>query len=247
MHASSAINTHEQQVIRQIAEWRMQRRARIGSLLNHLSRPFGWGLSRLLPKSAINAAISGAYSASQWLAASHGGPHDVSELRRRSLELSDSLAARVRRSAQRAAFINGAVTGMAGFLFAPVDVGALTLIALNAIHRTGQCYGYQLAEPEDRPYVLAILMLAGTDALSERRQLVARLQDFRSWVFTRTVESLAMETLTRQFVQITALEAVPGIGMAIGSAMNLAFIRQVLGDCQRVFQQRWLSDNGRFA
>lgn len=253
MQSPRAITDYERTVIREISVWKTQRRARLGRFLDLFIRPIGWSLSRLMPQSAINAAISAAYSTSQWLANSKrtlpdAEPVDVSaNLQRNSLEHGDRLAAQVRRAAQTAAFINGAVTGIAGVLLAPIDVGALTLIALNAIHRTGHCYGYVLDQPEDRSYVLAILMLAGTDALCERQQIFARLQDFRSWVFIRTVESLAMESLTRQFVQITALESVPGIGMAIGSAVNVSFMGRVLTDCQRVFQQRWLQENGRLA
>jgi hypothetical protein len=247
-----AVNTYELQVIRQIDAWKTQGSGRLGNVLNRLSRPIGWGLSRLMPESAINAAISAAYWTSQWLADSQRvepllGPTRIADLRGKSLELSDGLAARVRHVAQTAAFIDGAVTGMAGLLLAPVDVGALTVVALNAIHRTGHCYGFSLDQPEDRPYVLAILMLAGTDAVHERQQLFARLQDFRGWVLARTIETIAMESLTRQFVQLTALEAIPGIGIALGAAVNLFFIRRVLTDCQRVFQQRWLQENGRIS
>src|SRR6202007_279727 len=108
----------------------------------------------------------------------------------KSLQLCDGLGAQVRRVAQTAAIIDGGGTGMGGFLLAPADVGILTIVALNAIHRTGRCYGFSLDQPEDRPYVLAILMLAGTDGVRERQQLFAHLQDFRGWVVARTIESI---------------------------------------------------------
>src|SRR5262249_37782372 len=64
-------------------------------------------------------------------------------------------------------------------------------------------------------------------------------------VLARTIEAIAIESLTRQFMQLAVLESIPGIGIALGAAFNVAFIRRVLTDCQRVFQQRWLLENDR--
>jgi hypothetical protein len=244
------VNTYEREVIRKIAAWKTKRTAPLRNVFDRLTRPVGWGLNRVLPASAINAAISAACSTSQWLAEVHGsirhpGLSHATDRRGQSLELCDRLAARVGRVAQTAALINGAVTGMAGFLFVPVDVGTLTIVALSAIHRTGQCYGFSLDQASDRPYVRAILMLAGTDTLRERQELFAHLEDFRGWVLARTIEAIAIESLTRRFMQLAVLESIPGIGVALGAAFNVAFIRRVLTDCQRVFQHRWLLENGR--
>ena len=244
------VNAYEREVIRKIAAWKTRRTAPLRNVFDRLSRPLAWGLNRVLPASAINAAISAACSTSQWLAEVHGSTRlpslsHTTDCSRQSLELCDRLAARVGRVAQTAALLDGAVTGMAGFLLAPVDVGTLTIVALSAIHRTGQCYGFSLDQASDRPYVLAILMLAGTDSLHERQQLLAQLEDFRGWVLARTIEAIAIESLTRQFMQLAVLESIPGIGIALGAAFNVAFIRRVLTDCQRVFQQRWLLENDR--
>ena len=120
---------------------------------------------------------------------------------------------------------------------------ALIIITLSAIQRTAQCYGYPLDQPEDRPYLLAILMLAGATTLPERRALLSDLKDFRKWVLARTIESVAMETFTKQMIRIAVWESIPGIGAAIGGVANLAFVRQSLVDSQHVFQERWLQEN----
>jgi hypothetical protein len=125
-----------------------------------------------------------------------------------------------------------------------IDVAALLIITLSGLQRTGQCYGYALDQPEDRQYLLAILMLAGARTLPERQELLSHLKDVRKWVLARTIESVVIESLTKQMIRIALLESVPGIGAAIGAAANVAFVRQALTDGQRVFQERWLQESG---
>jgi hypothetical protein len=241
-------NPYEAGVIRQIAAWQTQRPALFNRLAGGASRPLSRFLGRLIPETSIRAAVSSAYECSTWLAnpgwlksAARGVSLD--ELRTASLELSDALADRIGGVTQVSAFVGGAVTGAGGLFSAPVDVGMLMMIALNGIRRVGHCYGYPLDQPEDRPYVLAILMLAGTQDLRARQELMGPLGDFKNWVLARSIESVAVDRLTGQFVRIAGMEAFPGLGAIVGAALNLAFMRQVLIDAKRVFQQRWLGDN----
>src|SRR5262249_36259826 len=143
------VKAYEREVIRKIAAWKTRRTSRLRNICDRLSRPLGWGLNRVLPASAINAAISAACSTSQWLAEVHGstrlpGVSHATDRSGQSLELCDRLAARVGRVAQAAALLDGAVTGMAGFLLAPVAVGTRTFVALRRIHRTGRGYAFWL-------------------------------------------------------------------------------------------------------
>jgi hypothetical protein len=240
MHPFSA---YEQHVVREIAAWNSAPSLVLDRLLQRFSRPIRRGLSRLASSTAVIAAFDSACSIShRYVNSPHPDPLFVESMARggSSLEVSDQLALRVRQTAQVAAFLGGAVTGAVGFLFAPIDIAALTLMSVTTIYRMARCYGFSLERDEDRPYVLTILVLAGTSDLRERGQLVAQLQEMHHWVFIRTAQLFALEGVTRQLIQLATLESVPGIGMIVGAAANLSFMRRVLTDCQRIFQQRWL-------
>jgi hypothetical protein len=60
-----------------------------------------------------------------------------------------------------------------------------------------------------------------------------------------TVEAVLIEGLSKQLIQIASLEAIPGIGAAIGSTTNLLFSRQVTRSARCIFQERWLRAHDR--
>src|SRR4029077_7223836 len=121
-----------------------------------------------------------------------GGVTALDELQHKSLELSDSLTNQIATGSQAIAAVDGAVTGAGGFMLAAADVGALAVVALRAIHRTGHCYGYPLDQPNDRAYVLGILMVAGIKSPVERLEILGKLQQVEHWVLAETIEALAL-------------------------------------------------------
>src|SRR5262249_54025458 len=121
---------------------------------------------------------------------------------------------------------------------------ALALTAMNAIRRTGHCYGFALDRPQDRAYILSLLVLAGAGRPGDRQKQMVRLEELENWVSARAMESLAIDALANTFSRLACVEAVPGAGAVLGSAFNVAYIRQVLSDSRRFFQERWLRANG---
>lgn len=244
------LNTYETRIVQEIAAWKGERLGLYGRVTNQITRPFAWALKYAIPEMAARKAIEAAYATSDWLASpaeaiDKGDVENLEELQHKSLELSDQLADRIGLGSQAVAFVDGAVTGAGGFLLAAADVGALAVVALRAIHRLGHCYGYPLDQPQDRAYVLGILMVAGIKSPVERLELLGKLEQVETWVLAETVEALAIESLSKQFVKLASLEAVPGLGAIIGSAANVVFVRQVLNAARRVFQERWLRGNGK--
>ncbi len=242
------VPAYELAVIREIEVWMTTRPSTFARVLCQVSRPLASAASHVIPKSILRGALSSTYCASRWLAdpravVKAAGIENLQHLRTRSLKLSDDLTRQTSRTTQVIAVLDGVVTGTGGLFLAPLDVAALMFIALHGIHRTGQCYGYALDQPQDRAYVLAILTLAGTQSLRARRELNGGLGDLRGWVLARSIETIALETLTQQFLRLLCVESIPGFGAVVGSLANLAFIRQVLVDSRRIFQQRWLRDN----
>lgn len=241
---------YEARIIREIAAWKGERLGLYSRVTSSVTRPFAWALRQVIPEVAARKAIAAAYATSDWLASpaeviEKGGVESLEELQHKSLELSDRLADRIGLGSQAVAFVDGVVTGAGGFLLAAADVGALAVVALRAIHRLGHCYGYPLDQPPDRAYVLGILMVAGIKSPDERLEVLGKLERVEHWMLAETVEALAMESLSKQLVKLASLEAVPGIGAFFGSAANVVFVRQVLNAARRVFQERWLRENGK--
>lgn len=244
------LTDYESRIVQEIATWKGERLGLYGRVSNGLTRPLAWALKKVIPEIAARKAIESAYATSDWLASPaevlhKGGVQNLEELQHKSLELSDRLANTIGLGSQAVAFVDGAVTGAGGFLLAAADVGALAVVALRAIHRLGHCYGYALDQPGDRAYVLGILMIAGIKSPTERVELLGKLQQVEHWALAETVEALALEGLSKQFIKLASLEAVPGVGAIFGSAANVIFVRQVLTAGRHVFQERWLRANGK--
>jgi hypothetical protein len=244
------VTQYEAGIIREIASWKAEKHDPYHRLTAGLTRPLARGLQHVIPQSTARAAIETAYNTSKWLASSadileKGGVGSVDELRHKSLELSDQLADVVGHESQTMAAVDGAVTGAGGVLLSVADVGMLAVLALRAVHRTGQCYGYSLDRPEDRAYALGILMLAGLKSHAERLEVMGKLRNVEQWALGEAVEAVAIERIAQKLIEVASLESIPGLGLVLGSASNLYFIRQVLRAARHVFQERWLRENGK--
>jgi hypothetical protein len=244
------LSDYEARIVEEIATWKGERMGLYGRVTGKVTRPFAWVLRHMVPEIAARKAIEAAYATSDWLASpaevlKKGGVGNLEDLQHKSLELSDRLADGIGLGSQSVAAVDGALTGAGGFLLAVADVGALAVVALRAIHRVGHCYGYPLDRSQDRAYVLGILMVAGIKSPAERIELLGKLQQVENWVLAETVEALALESLSKQFIKLASLEAVPGVGAVFGSAANVVFVRQVLRTARHIFQERWLRGNGK--
>jgi hypothetical protein len=245
------LTDYEAAVVQAIATWKNEPLSLYTRMANRATRPLANLFSRFVPRAVGVQGVSAAYAASNWLV----GPEEVlkraglptlDELRAQPLEFCDKLAGQVDRNSQTFAAVDGAVTGAGGFLLAAADVAALTMIVLRAIRRTGQCYGYVLDQPQDRPYVLGILMVACTRSPTERLELLGKLSNIEKWLVNGTVEAVLIEGLSKQLLKLASVEAIPVIGALMGSTANLVFCRHVTRSARCVFQERWLIERGRY-
>ncbi|MFO0919511.1 MAG: EcsC family protein [Planctomycetaceae bacterium] len=213
---TTPLSDYEAQVVQEIAAWKAGDAGLFNKLTNKLTMPVAWTLQHVIPESAARSAIETAYATSDWLASpkdllERAQVDSIHELPRTDLKLCDDLAVHVARGSQAAAAIDGAVTGAGGALLAAADVGALGVLAMRAIQRTGHCYGQPLDQPHERFYVMGILLVATTKSSSERLEYLGQLQDLERWFLAETVEAIAIERLTIQLLEIASLETVPGI------------------------------------
>jgi hypothetical protein len=244
------LTEYEAKVVAQIATWKAEKTGLYTQLTSRLTKPVASAIQYVIPEVAARKAVEAAYATSDWLAnpdeiIKKGRVRSLDELQHKSLELSDRLADQIGSGSMTIAAIDGAVTGAGGFFLAAADVGALAILALRAIHRTGHCYGFPLDQPRDQSWVLGILLVVGTKSAVERLEVLGKLHNVQNWVMAETVEALAMERFSRELVELASLGAVPGIGAFVGTATNLLFIRQVLQAAQHVFQERWLRENSK--
>ena len=119
------------------------------------------------------------------------------------------------------------------------------MLSLRAIHRTSYCYGFELDRPQDRPYLLGVLLAATAKSADERRELLDKLKDVETSFLGEALEAVAVNNISARLLRIASLEAIPWIGTVFGSAANLAYMQQVTIGARRIFQERWLRTQGK--
>ena len=124
------------------------------------------------------------------------------------------------------------------------DVPILIVLALRTIRKIGHCYGYTLADEQGRKFSLGILSIAMSGSLDVRRQRLDRLRDLEDQVGEETEQEICMQEALSLICQLELFEEVPGAGAVSGAVLNLLFMRRVVVAARRVFQERWLRDNG---
>jgi hypothetical protein len=92
---------------------------------------------------------------------------------------------------------------------------------------------------------VGILITAISGSLETRRQRLGQIRELEDLLLEETQEEiLAEEALTFLF-QLEEFEEVPGVGAISGGLLNLAFMHRVDVTARRIFQERWLRDNGK--
>jgi hypothetical protein len=161
------------------------------------------------------------------------------------MEECDRLAGRVATSARVISLVEGAVTGAGGVVTTVADIPLLFVLSLRTIQKIGHCYGYALDQAGDRNYVLAVLITATSGSLGSKRERLARLHGLKDWFIEMTQEEVIADEMLSLLFQLEVFEEIPGIGIVSGAVLNLFFSRKVDITARRVFQERWLRDNGK--
>jgi hypothetical protein len=173
------------------------------------------------------------------------GVSDIADLRNGHLEECDRLARRTGRSAQVLAIAEGAATGAGGVWTTLLDVPLLFVLGLRTIRKMGCGYGYHLEQAKDRMFVLGVLLVALSGSLEIRRERLQRLRELEEMLVEETVEGVLVEEIVSFIFQLEVFDSVPGIGAISGAVLNMAFMHQVDNTARRIFQERWLRDNGK--
>jgi hypothetical protein len=244
------LTAYETEQIGQIAAWKSKPVNPIAELWNVVVLQAAKAATLFIPEALVRSAIELSYRAAQELSPpesiSHqAGVNDLRELRKRPLEECDRLAQRVGAAARTLATVEGAATGLGGPLTTLIDVPLLFVSALRTIVRISQCYGYPADEPNDRFFNLGVLTIATAGSLATRLERLEQLRDLEQVLVEETqVEMIRSELLSFLF-QLEVFEDIPGVGVISGAFLNQSFMQRIDVTARRVFQERWLRDNGK--
>jgi EcsC protein family len=204
----------------------------------------------LIPDRTVRYAVELSYGAAHKLApprsiARQASIRRLEDLRERSLDECDGLTQQVMVSARALATMEGLATGAGGPWTTLIDVPLLFASALRTIIRIGQCYGYPTDGPEDRYFILGILTIATAGSLATRIERLEQLQDLEKLLIEEIQVDMIRSELLSFLFQLEVFEEIPGVGIISGSVLNISFMNKVAVASRRVFQERWLRDNGK--
>lgn len=264
------LSEYENKQVELIKDWEQQVPGVVSKGVGLLAKPAVWLVQKVVPQSAIKAALNAANGAGKKLADESdilrdGNVTTIEALRSRSLETSDRLANEVHNWAIGMATAEGGAAGVTGVAGIAVDVPAILTLALRTIHKIGLCYGYRADTKEEQDFVLSILSAAGSNSQKEKTQALLALKTIEVVVQKQTWKEIerragqqagkelgiiAIKNLCKQLgINLTkrkALQVIPGVGAAVGAAVNADFLRDVGYAARRVYQKRWLEENGKW-
>ena len=262
------LGEYEQEQIRAINEWRLEKPTVINTALSYVMFPISIFIQALVSESAIRSAIDGTSAAAEWLADEgdilrKGEVSDIEVLKSKGLMLSDKLANEIHNWAIGIASAEGVGSGSLGIFGLAIDIPFIITFALRTIHKIGFCYGYKTKYEENKHFVLALLSAASANTANEKAEAVKILRAIDVMIAKQTLKTVAEKAAQRQLskeavlismnklgrqlgLNITkrkALQALPAIGAVVGGSVNAWFIKDVGWAARRAFQERWLIEN----
>ena len=263
-------SNYEDSQVKAIVEWKNTEPSVVSQGLGVLATPLTWTLKKVIPESAMKAVLNGANSAGGFLADEgdilrDAGVGSIEELRHKDLKVSDELANSVHNWAIGIAAGEGAVTGAGGIGTIAADIPAVLTLALRTIHKIALCYGYKADSEDEKNFVLNVLSAAGSNSMAEKNEALLALKAIQVIIHKNTWKAIeqkaaasagkeaaivAIRGLCKQlginFTKRKAMQVIPLIGAGIAAAVNADFLRDVGYAARRSYQQRWLSDNGKW-
>jgi EcsC protein family len=248
--AKRKLTAYESEQVERIAAWKSKPPNPFDEMAKKITGPVAHWVERLIPDAAIRVAIERAYDLSQRVAGQEdikrqAGVTDLAELRKKPLEECDQLAVRVSRFATGLALAEGAATGAGGFLTTFIDGPLLFVLTLRTIMRIGHCYGYALDHRRDQAFVLGVYLTAVSGTLHTKRRRLEELKELEELLISETQREILAEEFVSFVFQLEIFEEVPGVGAVSGALLNLGVMRKAETTARRVFQERWLRDNGK--
>jgi len=243
------LTDYESDQVRQIAVWKAQPPNPFAEIFHRITAPGVKLVEKVIPDSLVRAAIERSFDLAEKLAGKNdvkrqAGVRALHDLRKKPLEECDHLALQTGRLSHVYAVAEGAATGAGGIWTTLIDIPLLFILALRTVLRTGYCYGFPL-DRRDRHFIIAVMTAAISGIPEMRRKRLDEIHELEDRLIEGVQEDLLSEELLSILFQLEIFESVPGIGAISGAVINLAFMHRVAATAHRVFQERWLRDNGK--
>jgi EcsC protein family len=248
--ARARLTAYESAQVSQIAGWKSKPPNPFFKMIRKITMPGAKVIDRILPDEMVRVAIDKAYQLAVKLAGKEdikkrAGVGDLTDLRKKPLEDCDRMAFQVGVFSQVLATAEGAATGAGGMLTTLLDIPLMFVLSLRTILKIGHCFGYPLDQHKDERFVLGVLIAATSGTLAARRLRLDQLHALEDMIIEESQEEILADEVFAILFQLQVFESVPGLGTISGAALNLAFMRSVDNVARRVFQERWLRENGR--
>lgn len=260
---------YEQKQLSEIEEWEKRAPSSLSKALGFLASPLVWAAKQVIPESAMEQALQGAFGA----AGAFSGSDDllkesallgftagtIGDLAKAPLHVCDSLAQNVEKWAKGLGAAEGAVTGISGLPGLAVDIPAVIILAIRTIRKMGFCYGFDTSLEDERSFVLQVLSAGAANSLDEKHQAVASAGSFTGKsadkekavtagternIFSKEGFTAAVRNLAKQLaINLTrrkAAQTIPFVGGGVAAAMNVLFIGDVSEAARRLYQKRRL-------
>lgn len=265
-----AITSHEREQSKQIQLWKNQEPSVVDKTIGVVIEPLAWMVRQVVPDDALLGALKMARQLSTMTVDTadvlrEASAKDILELRSKDLELSDRLADEVHNWGIGLAAASGAGTGAFGIFGAPVDIPTLVIISLRTIEKIGVCYGYECKTQADEDFIMGIIAAAGANTIEDKLAALTAIRAIETVLIKQTWKKMAETAAKNHFskesaiiglravakqlsINITkrkALAAIPFIGSLVGGSMNAWYLRDIGWAARRVFQERWLMENGK--
>ena len=244
------LTAYEKQQVEQIAAWKSRPPDPFTELWSALTLPVTRILARVVPRRLVETMVEKADDVAALLAGQEdikrqAGVQEISKLLDRPLQDCDRLARQTGFAAQALATIEGAATGAGGVWTTVLDIPLLMVLSLRTIRKIGHCYGYPLNDTQGRMRVLGTLLAGMSGSVKVRYERLQRLRELEDLVVKQTAEDVLTQEALSLLFQLEVFEEVPGIDIVSGAVINLLFMTRVEVTARRVFQERWLRDNGK--
>jgi len=265
-HAPPAgLTDYEREQLDKIRAWKNDRPDMISRVFLPATIPFSFILYHVVPKRVMVGMVDGFdYIAKSFVdrddVLAKADADDVEELKGKDLVILDHLASEVTDWARGVAVVEGAVTGMGGFLTISVDIPIIITLALRTAYKIGLCYGFDGRAEEDKNFILGILAVSSAGSLQDKLAALVLLKSMETAMVQKmagaAVERIAMRGVARgsstmiakkfasnigaNIVRRKALQLVPGVGAVIGGTVNGWFMKNVCTAATCSFQRRWL-------
>lgn len=270
MKVSDSITPYENNQYNDILKWEKKEPSVVEKAMGFVFKPAAWLVNQIVPKKALEGALHLANKGAEFLTDSNdikrdGNVSEISELKTKSLELSDKLADNVHNWALALAGAEGGATGATGLVGIAVDIPTIITLSLRTIHKIGLCYGFEAKTENDQKLIYAIMSSAAANTIEEKDAALLALKEILIIIQKNTWKKLIEEAAAKRFslaaaiigvkqlgkqlgINLTrrkALQAIPFIGAGVGTLVNIAYMQDIAWAARRIFQRMWLVENGK--